>query len=131
MGGGGALPARPRSAVPSQPFQLCVCAPRPTKMDASSLAAAALAVAMENARSAAVRELMLDRERAAMVAEDRGSFLIERQTICSLRDVKRCPHVHSTHREANLAHPTYERQWRRVGVARFLHSSVTLRGGYL
>ena len=60
---------------------LCVCAPRPNKMDASSLAAAALAVAMEDSRSAAVRELMLDRERAAMVAEDRGSFLIERHFV--------------------------------------------------
>ena len=60
---------------------VCVRPPRPTKMDASSLAAAALAVAMEDSRSAAVRELMLDRERAAMVAEDRGSFLIERHFV--------------------------------------------------
>ncbi len=50
-------------------------------MDASSLAAAALAVAMEDSRSAAVRELVLDRERAALVAEDRGSFLIERHFV--------------------------------------------------
>ena len=65
--------------VPSQSFQLCVRAPpRPNKMDASSLAAAALAVAMEDSRSAAVRELMLDRERAAMVAEDRGSYMAQR-----------------------------------------------------
>ena len=47
-------------------------------MDASSLASAALAVAIEDSRADAVRELMLDRERAAMLAEDRGSFLIER-----------------------------------------------------
>ena len=47
-------------------------------MDASSLAAAALAVAMEDSRSAAVREVMLDRERAAMVAEDRGSYMAQR-----------------------------------------------------
>ncbi len=54
-------------------------------MDASSLAAAALAVAMEDARTAAVHELMLDRERAAMVAEDRGSFLAQRHYIGSLQ----------------------------------------------
>ena len=47
-------------------------------MDASSLAAAALAVAMEDSRSAAVREVMLDRERAAMVAEDRSSYIAQR-----------------------------------------------------
>ena len=47
-------------------------------MDASSLAAAALAVAMEDSRSAAVREVMLDRERAAMVAEDRSSYMAQR-----------------------------------------------------
>ncbi len=55
-----------------------LCARRPAKMDASSLATAAMAVAIEDSRAAAVRELMLDRERAAMLAEDRGSFLIER-----------------------------------------------------
>ena len=56
-----------------------LCAPlRPNKMDASSLAAAALAVAMEDSRSAAVCELMLDRERAAMLAEDRSSYMAQR-----------------------------------------------------
>ena len=60
---------------------VCVglCAPsRSSKMDASSLAAAALAVAMEDSRSAAVRELMLDRERAAMLAEDLSSYMTQR-----------------------------------------------------
>ena len=54
-------------------------------MDASSLAAAALAVAMDNARTSAVSEVLLDRERAAMVAEDRGSFLAQRHYIGSLQ----------------------------------------------
>ncbi len=72
--------------VPPQPFQLCVRAPpRPNKMDASSLAAAALAVAMEDSRSAAVRELMLDRERAAMANEDARSYLAQRHFIGSLQ----------------------------------------------
>ena len=64
---------------------VCVRPPRPTKMDASSLAAAALAVAMEDSRSAAVRELMLDRERAAMANEDARSYLAQRHFVGSLQ----------------------------------------------
>ena len=49
-------------------------------MDA--LAAAALAVVLkespEAAREAALREILLDRERAAMTAQDRGSLLAQR-----------------------------------------------------
>ena len=55
-------------------------------MDASSLAAAALAVAMEDSRSAAVREVMLDRERAAMVAEDRSSYMAQRHFVGSQQE---------------------------------------------
>ena len=68
---------------------VCVglCAPsRSSKMDASSLAAAALAVAMEDSRSAAVREVMLDRERAAMVAEDRSSYMAQRHFVGSQQE---------------------------------------------
>ena len=68
---------------------VCVglCAPsRSSKMDASSLAAAALAVAMEDSRSAAVREVMLDRERAAMVAEDRSSYIAQRHFVGSQQE---------------------------------------------
>ena len=54
-------------------------------MDASSLAAAALAVAMDDARTSTVRAVLLDRERAAMMAEDRGSFLAQRHYIGSLQ----------------------------------------------
>ena len=54
-------------------------------MDASSLAAAALAVAMEDSRSAAVRELTLDRERAAMANEDARSYMAQRHFVGSLQ----------------------------------------------
>ena len=47
-------------------------------MDASSVAAAALAVATDHSRDAALRQALLDRERAAMTAEDRGSLLAQR-----------------------------------------------------
>ena len=53
-------------------------------MDASSVAAAALAVAVDESRDAALRELLLDRERAAMQAEDLRSFVAERHFTGSL-----------------------------------------------
>ena len=71
-----------------QPFQIS-CAPLsvlrrfPSKMDASSLAAAALAVAMDESRDAAVRELLLERERAAMNAEDLRSYVAQRHFTAS------------------------------------------------
>ena len=55
-------------------------------MDASSLAAAALAVAMEDSRTAAVRELMLDRERAAMANEDARSYMAQRHFVGSQQE---------------------------------------------
>ena len=50
-------------------------------MDASSVAAAALAVAVDESREAALRELLLDRERAAMQSEDLRSFVAERLAV--------------------------------------------------
>ena len=47
-------------------------------MDAVTLAAAALAIVVDESRDAALRQALLDRERAAMTAEDRGSFLAQR-----------------------------------------------------
>ena len=55
----------------------------PSKMDASSLAAAALAVAMNESRDAAVRELLVDRERSAMAAEDARSHGAQRHFTAS------------------------------------------------
>ena len=58
-----------------QPFQLwCASA----AMDAMTVAAAALAIATEHSRTAALQQVLLDRERAAMTAEDRGSLLAQR-----------------------------------------------------
>ena len=53
-------------------------------MDASSLAAAALAVAADESRDAALRELLLDRERAAMQAKDLRSHVAQRHFTTSL-----------------------------------------------
>ena len=52
-------------------------------MDASGLAATALAVAMDESRDAAVRELLLARERAAMNAEDLRSYVAQRHFTAS------------------------------------------------
>ena len=50
-------------------------------VDASSVAAAALAVAVDESREAALRELLLDRERPATQAEDLRSFVAERLAV--------------------------------------------------
>ena len=47
-------------------------------MDATSTVAAALAIAVNHNYAAALEQVLLDRERAAMTAEDRGSFLAQR-----------------------------------------------------
>ena len=53
-------------------------------MDASSVAATALAVAVDESRDAALRELLLDRECAAMQAEDLRSYVAQRHFTTSL-----------------------------------------------
>ena len=95
-------------------------------MDASSLAAAALAVAMEDSRSAAVREVMLDRERAAMVAEDRSSYMAQRH----FTGTQQMPGPHNTYppttwRAAYMAQVNDRHRLRDVMRASLMH----MRGG--
>ena len=47
-------------------------------MDGLTLAAAALAIAVDESRDAALRQAVLERERLAMGVEDRDSFLAQR-----------------------------------------------------
>ena len=47
-------------------------------MDASAVAQAALALSVENSRDAAMNELLQERERLAMAAEDMRSFVASR-----------------------------------------------------
>ena len=54
-------------------------------MDALTVAAAALAVAVEDSRAAAIRELLLERERLAMAVADRDSYLAQRHFVGSLQ----------------------------------------------
>ena len=68
-------------------------------MDASSVAAAALAVAVQDSRAAAIRELLLERERLAMAVADRDSYLAQRHFVGSLQ-VPRVPGPPMTWRAA-------------------------------
>ena len=52
-------------------------------MDAMTVAAAALAIAIEHSQTAALQQVLLDRERAAMTAEDHGSLLAQRLSTTS------------------------------------------------
>ena len=47
--------------------------PLPATMDAATIAAAALAIVVDESREAAMRELLLERERLAMTVADRDS----------------------------------------------------------
>ena len=47
-------------------------------MDAATVAAAALAVVVDESREAAIRDLLLERERLAMAVADRDSYLAQR-----------------------------------------------------
>ena len=80
-------------------------------MDALTVAAAALAVAVEDSRAAAIRELLLERERLAMAVADRDSYLAQRHFVGSLQ-VPRVPGPPMTwqaacdhrHHDLGLAH---------------------------
>ena len=54
-------------------------------MDAQTMAAAALAVAVDDSRDDAVRQLLLERERLAMAVADRDSLLAQRHYVGSLQ----------------------------------------------
>ena len=70
-------------------------------MDAVTVAAAALAVVVEESRDAAMRDLLLERERLAMTVADRESFLSQRlftestQVLSAMRPMTwRAAHLH-------------------------------------
>ena len=52
-------------------------------MDAATIAAAALAVVVDESREAAMRDLLLERERLAMTVADRDSYLAQRHYVVS------------------------------------------------
>ena len=52
-------------------------------MDAATIAAAAMAIVVDESREAAVHDLLLERERLAMAVADRDSFLAQRHFVVS------------------------------------------------
>ena len=57
-------------------------------MDASTAAAAALAIAIAASEQSAMEALLLERERLAMIVEDQASFLAQRHYVGSLQLVR-------------------------------------------
>ena len=66
-------------------------------MDAITLVAAAVAVAIDQSRQAAMEQVLLDRERAAMRAADAETKLAERvdKEVAQLHDVWRAARQHA------------------------------------
>ena len=79
-------------------------------MDAMTLAAAAVAVAIEQSRQAAMHQVLLDREHAAMRAADAESNLAERvdKEVSQMRDVWRA----ARHQARQVAHAERSRSRR-------------------
>ncbi len=70
-----------------QPFSALV--PTVATMDATTNVAAALAIAIEHSQFAALQQVLLDRERAAMAAEDHRSLLVRLTTSSQMPDAMR------------------------------------------
>ena len=58
-------------------------------MDATTNVAASIAIAIEHGRFAALQQVLLDRERAAMAAEDHRSMLVRLTTSSQMPDAMR------------------------------------------
>ena len=71
-------------------------------MDAVTLVAAAVAIAVDHSRNAALEDCLLDRERQAMRAADLESLLAQR-TFLSSRPLPRRGAIEARHRESLLA----------------------------
>ncbi len=54
-------------------------------MDAATIAAAALAIVVDESQQAAMQALLLERERLAMTVEDQASFLAQRHWVGTLQ----------------------------------------------
>ena len=71
-------------------------------MDATTTVAAALAIAVNHGHAAALHQVLLDTERAAMTAEDRGSLLAQRFWTASAQvPVMRLQTWQAAHRHLN------------------------------
>ena len=89
-------------------------------MDASTTAAAALAIAVAASEQSAMEALLLERERLAMIVEDQASFLAQRHWVGTLH-LQRLSRPMTWRELYDLRHSDLERAWAAMRVALRAH----------
>ena len=89
-------------------------------MDASTTAAAALAIAVAASEQSAMEALLLDRERLAMIVEDQASFLAQRHWVGTLH-LQRLSQPMTWHELYEQRHRDLEHAWAAMRVALQAH----------
>ena len=89
-------------------------------MDASTTAAAALAIAVAASEQSAMDALLLERERLAMIVEDQASFLAQRHWVSTLH-LQRLSRPMTWRELYEQRHSDLERAWAAMRVALHAH----------
>ena len=89
-------------------------------MDASTTAAAALAIAVAASEQSAMEALLLERERLAMIVEDQASFLAQRHWVGTLH-LQRLSQPMTWHELYEQRHRDLEHAWAAMRVALQAH----------
>ena len=89
-------------------------------MDASTTAAAALAIAVAASEQSAMDALLLERERLAMIVEDQASFLAQRHWVGTL-PLQRLSRPMTWRELYEQRHSDLERAWAAMRVALHAH----------
>ena len=89
-------------------------------MDASTTAAAALAIAVAASEQSAMDALLLERERLAMIVEDQASFLAQRHWVGTLH-LQRLRQPMTWRELYEQRHSDLERAWAAMRVALHAH----------
>ena len=89
-------------------------------MDASTTAAAALAIAVAASEQSAMEALLLERERLAMIVEDQASFLAQRHWVSTLH-LQRLSRPMTWRELYEQRHSDLERAWAAMRVALHAH----------
>ena len=89
-------------------------------MDASTTAAAALAIAVAASEQSAMDALLLERERLAMIVEDQASFLAQRHWVSTLH-LQRLRQPMTWRELYEQRHSDLERAWAAMRVALHAH----------
>ena len=89
-------------------------------MDASTAAAAALAIAIAASEQSAMDALLLERERLAMIVEDQASFMAQRHWVSTLH-LQQLSRPMSWRELYEQRHSDLERAWAAMRVALHAH----------